>query len=357
MPLAGATSRFDTRISGFSTQIFRTTEPTNVSGTRFVGDTPAISNLREVVRRIAPRSSTVLIVGESGTGKEVLARTLHAESDRADGPFIPVNCGALPEHLAEAELFGYERGAFTGAVQSKPGLFEQAHGGTLFLDEITECAPALQVKLLRAIQEREIVRLGGIRRIRVNIRLIAASNRDLRKAVREGTLRMDLYYRLSVVELLVCPLRERKEDIPLLCEHFLRKYAEQNRSSLRTVSPAALQMMDEYNWPGNVRELENAIERATVLTVDEEELLPWHLPAEVREAGGDADEEHAVGDSFDLEAALQRVRRRYVSEALRRANGNKAEAARLLGISRRGLYNLLEGSNLPLVLATLATAA
>jgi two-component system response regulator HydG len=310
--------------------------------------------LRETVRRIAPKCSNVLILGESGTGKEVLARMIHSESARADGPFVAVNCGALPETLAEAELFGYERGAFTGAVKAKPGLFEQAHNGTLFLDEITECAPAMQVKLLRALQEREIQRLGGTRRIAVDVRVIAASNRDLEEAVRAGTLRKDLYYRLRVVELSLCPLRERKEDIPLLCEDFLRKHATRNGSSLRSVSLVALWAMEDYDWPGNVRELENAIERATVLAGEEdgEELLPSHLPPEIRNTRGTAEPDFVPGSKFDLEAALQRVRRRYITAALRIANGNKTEAARLLGISRRGLYNFLSESNIPLVFAT-----
>ncbi|HEV2147846.1 MAG TPA: sigma-54 dependent transcriptional regulator [Longimicrobiaceae bacterium] len=313
-------------------------------GPQFVGSSGWISELRELVRRVAPTSSTVLITGESGTGKEVLARVLHARSGRADRPFVAVNCGALPEHLIEAEFFGYEKGAFTGANRSRPGFFEQAQSGTLFLDEITECSPALQIKLLRAIQEREIQRLGGTRRIRVDVRIIAATNRPLEEALKQGTFREDLYYRLRVIEMHMAPLRERKMDLLHLCRHFLQKYGPRHESALRSVSPAALQALEMHTWPGNVRELENAIERATVLAPLEDgpELLPKHLPRDVRAAAGLAADLPAGGFHLDLESAIERLRRQYISEALRLTEGNKTEAARLLGISRRGLYHLLD---------------
>ena len=308
-----------------------------------VGCSRPIQELRRMIDLVAPTGTTVLITGETGTGKEVAARRIHAGSERAGRPFVAVNCAALPENLIESELFGYERGAFTGAAVSRPGYFEEASTGTLFLDEVADLPLPLQPKLLRALQEREVRRLGGTRTIGVDVRVIAASNTDLAQAVREGKLRPDLYYRLRVIELHLPALRDRKEDIPRLCEHFIARYSPSIRPPIRRVSPAAVEVMDAYAWPGNVRELENVIERALVLARldDGEELLPRHLPDEVRgELSPDA-ASVAEGGNLDLPGAVRRVRGHYLAEALRLTGGNKLEAARLLGISRRGLYDLL----------------
>ncbi len=308
-----------------------------------VGSSPQIVELRRMIELVAPTGTTVLITGETGTGKEVAARSIHARSDRSGRPFVAVNCATLPENLIESELFGYERGAFTGAAGSRPGYFEEANTGTLFLDEVGDLPLALQPKLLRALQEREVRRLGGTRSIRVDVRVIAATNSDLMRAVREGRFRPELYYRLHVVDLHLPTLRERKEDLPLLCEHFLARYRYVTRSPLRRVSPAAAEAMDSYAWPGNIRELENVIERAQVLArLDEDDaLLPRHLPEEVRGSYAPSDAPAAGGFALDLPSAIRRVRSHYLAEALRLTEGNKVQAARLLGISRRGLYDLL----------------
>ncbi|HEX6038509.1 sigma-54 dependent transcriptional regulator [Longimicrobium sp.] len=306
-----------------------------------VGGSRKMAELRQMIELVAPTASTVLITGETGTGKEVVARRIHALSERPGGPFVAVNCAALPESLIESELFGYERGAFTGAAGARPGYFEEANGGTLFLDEVAELPLALQPKLLRALQEREVRRLGAQRSVRVDVRVIAATNADPACAVRQGRLRSDLYYRLCIIELRLPPLRERKEDIPQLCEHFLGRCIPRTGSPLRRVGAAAVEAMDAYPWPGNVRELENVIERALVLARldDGDAVLPCHLPAEMRAHGPAADVD--PGCALDLPGAVRRVRRHYLAEALRLSGGNKVEAARILGISRRGLYDLL----------------
>ncbi len=298
--------------------------------------------------RTARARAPVLLTGETGTGKEVLARLIHARSSRAAGPFVAVNCGALPETLVESELFGHERGAFTGAVRTSPGLFEEAHGGTLFLDEVAELPCSAQTKLLRVVQESRVRRVGSNAERQVDVRVLAATNRPLQQALAEGALRQDLYYRLCVVELHLPALRDRREDLPVLAQHFLDRYARQYGSTLRRVSGAGLDVLDSYDWPGNVRELENVIERATVLAPPEDGklLLPKHLPPGIE---GHIGEMHGptVPDEFlHLEAAMQRLRIRYATEALRRTHGSKSQAARLLGISRRGIYYLLEQTGL-----------
>ena len=312
-----------------------------------VGSSPQLVELRRMVELVAPTRTSVLVTGDTGTGKEVAARRVHARSERADRPFVAVNCAALPETLIESELFGYERGAFTGAAGSRPGYFEEANTGTLFLDEVADLPLALQPQLLRALQERELRRLGSTRAIRVDVRVIAATNGDLALAVREGRFRPELYYRLRVIELRLPSLRERKEDLPTLCEHFLRRHAGATRSPLRHVSPAAAEAMDAYAWPGNIRELENVIERAQVLALLDEgdALLPHHLPDEVRGISPPAGT--VAASALDLPGALRRVRGHYLAEALRLAGGNKVKAARLLGISRRGLYDLLADADPP----------
>lgn len=324
--------------------------PPRPGGPDLVGRSSQIVELRRMVDLVAPTGTTILITGETGTGKEVAARRIHASSDRAARPFVALNCATLPENLIESELFGYERGAFTGATGSRPGYFEEASTGTLFLDEVGDLPLPLQPKLLRALQEREVRRLGGTRSVRVDVRVITATNGDLAREVRAGRFRPDLYYRLRIIELHLPALRERKEDLPLLCEHLLERYIPLTRSPLRRMSLAALEAMDAYSWPGNIRELENVIERALVLARldDGDTLLPCHLPDEVRGEVLHASHAAAEGGVLDLSGAVRRVRGRYLAEALRLSGGNKVEAARLLGISRRGLYDLLaEGGHPP----------
>lgn len=251
----------------------------------FIAESEAMRGVYETIRQVADSRATVLITGESGTGKEVVARLLHELSPRASGPFVAVSCAALPETLLESELFGYEKGAFTGAQGSKIGRFEAADGGTLFLDEIGDIPVSFQVKLLRVLQEREFERLGATKPTRVDVRLVTATNRDLHEAVEEGQFRLDLLYRLQVIEIHLPPLRERGEDVRILAEAFLERFSRENGRSLRFVGPEALVAIQRYAWPGNVRELENAMERAAVLaSTDEEVLLPRHLPASLQRA-------------------------------------------------------------------------
>ena len=308
-----------------------------------IGNSRAMQGLRRLGLRVAPRDATVFINGESGTGKEMFARFIHAHSRRADRPFVALNCAALPENLVESELFGHERGAFTGAVSARTGCFEAAHGGTLFLDEITEVGPAVQAKLLRALQEREIQRVGSSETRPVDVRIVVASSRNLAKALADGVLREDLYYRLNVVELNLPPLRKRKEDVALLCSHFLKKHGRSEDSPLRHLSLPALELLEAYDWPGNVRELENVIGRAIAIAAPDcgDTLHPADLPPAIRRDYGILDGE-SPERVLDLSAAILRVKRLLSAEALRAAKGNKMEAARLLGVSRRGFYNLLK---------------
>jgi DNA-binding NtrC family response regulator len=284
------------------------------------------------VERVAPTNSTVLLGGESGVGKDLIARAIHEKSRRASGPFLKINSTAIPENLLESELFGFEKGAFTGAAASKPGKFELADKGTLFLDEIGDVPPATQVKLLRVLQEREFERLGGTKTIKVDVRLIAATNRDLRAALEQGTFREDLYYRLNVVPIDIAPLRERKEDIPDLVNLFISRFAGDSGKSIEGISPEAMQILVNYHWPGNVRELQNIVERACALAkANMLETADIHLdvrPAKtISEAGG------FLPEGMTLEQWEDEM----VQEALRRANGNKSQAARLLGLSRNAL--------------------
>jgi two-component system response regulator HydG len=306
-------------------------------GRLMVGQSPAFRAMMDTLQQAAPSTATVLLVGESGTGKELAARALHDLSPRAKDPFIAVNCAALPESILEAELFGVERGAFTGAVARREGRFERAHGGTLFLDEVGEMSPSAQVKLLRALQEGEIERLGGTQTVKVNARVIAATNKDLRKEVSEGRFREDLFYRLNVVEIPIPPLASRSEDIPLLAEHFLRTYAAKNSKPLRGFSPAARELLESYAWPGNVRELQHAVERAVVLArgeVLESEDLPDGVRRGPRGAAG-----HVL---IPVGTPMEEVERRMIQETLRHTKGDKTLAARLLGIAARTIYRKLE---------------
>jgi transcriptional regulator with PAS, ATPase and Fis domain len=285
-----------------------------------------------LVERVAPTNATVLIGGESGVGKDLIARAIHEHSRRASGPFIKINSTAIPETLLESELFGYEKGAFSGATTSKPGKFELADKGTLFLDEIGDVPPPIQVKLLRVLQEREFERLGGTKTLKVDVRLIAATNRDLRAALEEGTFREDLYYRLNVVSIDIPPLREHKEDIPDLANFFLKKYAHESGNPPQGLTPQAMKLLMDFHWPGNVRELENIIQRSVTLSsaavLDVSDI---HLDSQTRRpVAGPA---HVLPEGVTLEQWEDET----IREALRRANGNKSQAARALGLSRNAL--------------------
>ena len=304
-----------------------------------VGTTPSMRDLFTLVEKVARSPSTVLVTGESGTGKELVARALHTHSDRASGPFIQINCGAIPESLFEAELFGYERGAFTGAVNTKLGRIELAQGGTLFLDEVGELPRDMQVKLLRALQDRRIERVGGVRSIDVDVRLVAATNIDLHKAVANGTFREDLYFRLNVVPIRLPALRERLEDIPLLAEHFLRRFNLRLGKSVQRVTPDALAALLEHPWPGNIRELENLMER-TVLLSDGDEIRLEDLTGLRGPIGPAAVEDDAL-DGLGLKeyvrVHLAKLERTRILRVLDAEDHNVTRAARRLGISRKSL--------------------
>ena len=301
----------------------------------FVGRSPKMLDVFETIRKIADSGSTVMITGESGTGKELVAQALHWESSRRDGRFVSVNCGAVPEALMESELFGHVKGAFTGAVANSEGLFAAADGGTLFLDEITEIPHTVQVKLLRAIQERQIRRVGDIKDIKVDVHLIAASNRDLGRAVADGLLREDLFYRLNVIPIHLPPLRDRREDIPLLVAYFIKKLSREVGRTVRGVAPETLAVLENYHWPGNVRELENVIERAIVLG-SSELLDPDALPNSLRQPRDRDDVPLELpAEGIDLEATLDRIEHRYMQLALERVGGVQTRAAELLRVSFR----------------------
>ena len=300
-----------------------------------IGASPAMQEVFETIRQAAPTRATVLIQGESGTGKELVARALHQCSPRRDGPFVPVHCAALAPTLLESELFGHEKGAFTGAVERRRGRFELADGGTLFLDEIGEIDAALQVKILRVLEERQFERVGGSETIRVDVRLVAATNRDLRARVAEGTFREDLFYRLYVVNLTLPPLRERDGDVVLLAQHYLQTLAAENGKKPFAISPEAMDVLQAYPWPGNVRELRNVIERMVVLGTGPR-LTAADLPAAVRDGG-------AGGLAIASRAGrvLRDAERQLITEALRRHKNNRTQAAQDLGISRRTLHRKL----------------
>jgi DNA-binding NtrC family response regulator len=303
---------------------------------RPVGKNRAFLEVLRLAETVAPTDSTVLITGESGTGKEILARYIHSLSEREDGPFVSINCGALPESLLESELFGHMKGSFTGAVRDKEGLLVAACGGTLFLDEVGEMSPALQVKMLRALQEREVVPVGATEPIAIDVRIIAATNRDLEHEVRRGSFRSDLYYRLNVITLHLPPLRERPGDIPLLAEHFLKGLAERNGGEPLRLSEAAMERLQRYDWPGNVRELENALERAAVLTRGRE-IDVDALPARIVEPPPPA----LVADRPPVNPTLDLIERAYILWVLQAEGGNKARAAEVLGIDPSTLYRKL----------------
>jgi len=313
---------------------------------RVIGVSQAMVSLFEMVRAIAPTSSTVLITGESGSGKELVARAVHGLSGRAEGPFVSINCGALPDTLLESELFGYVKGAFTDAHQNKKGLFEAAQRGTLFLDEVGETSPPMQVKLLRALQERRIRRLGGTDEIDVDVRLISATNVPLESLIRERRFREDLFYRLQVIPIRTPPLRERREDIPLLAEHFRKRFSQEMGKSLLKISDAAMEILVRHAWPGNVRELENVVERAVALETTEA-ILPERLPESLRGGGAHAAPAGELGDGFNLDDYIRAIEGRFLTEALRKSGGGRGEAARLLGVSVRSLRYLMKKHAVP----------
>ena len=311
-----------------------------------VGQSPSLRATLDVIRQAAPSSATVLLLGESGTGKELYARALHEHSPRAAGPFVPINCAAIPETILESELFGYERGAFTGAVQRKEGRIERGQGGTLFLDEVGELTPAVQVKLLRFLQEGEIERLGGTGAIKVDARVVAATNQHLSARVREGKFREDLFYRLNVIQVVLPPLRDRVEDVPLLADHFIARYAAKNGKPIRGLTREALAALESYPWPGNVRELEHAIERAVVLSQGAEIGLD-DLPESVRSspparATGAAGALEGRTLTVPLGTTMDEIELRVIRETLRQTKGDKNLAAQLLGIAARTIYRKLE---------------
>ncbi len=304
-----------------------------------IGASPALREIFSLIKRIAHGKSSVLITGESGTGKEVVARTIHYHGPRADKPFLPINCTAIPEGLLESELFGHVRGAFTGAHTTKRGLFEKASGGTLFLDEIGDMGVALQGKLLRVLQDQEIRPVGGTSSLKVDVRIIAATNKEIAAEIEEGRFREDLYYRLNVIPLHIPPLRERPEDIPLLAEAFVRRHGEGRR---RYLTPEALERLQGLPWKGNARELENAIERALALS-DAEEIGPEDLPFGPRESGGEqAGAAALLRGAVERRLTLRELDERYTEEILKVTGGNKVQAARILGIDRKTLYRRAE---------------
>jgi two-component system response regulator PilR (NtrC family) len=312
---------------------------------RIVATSPPMAAVMAMVRSVAATSSTVLITGESGTGKELVAQAIHSLSPRSDSPFVSINCGALPETLLESELFGHVRGAFTDAHQNKKGLFEAAHRGTLFLDEVGEMPPSMQVKLLRALQERTVRRVGGTEEIEVDVRLIAATNRRLEDLVEQKRLREDLFYRLNVIPIRLPPLRDRREDIPILAQHFLERFAREGGKALTGISAEAMRRLVAQPWPGNVRELENVIERAVALeTMDA--IQPERLPEALAQVPRD-DAAVKLGEGFNLDEHLNRIEKDLVAGALAEALGDRSRACALLGVTPRSLRYLIRKHALP----------
>jgi len=310
-----------------------------------IGHSPAMQQVFSRLEKIVHTDSTILILGDSGTGKELVARAIHFNGTRRNKPFIAINCGAIPAELLESELFGHVRGAFTGAVADKPGKFELADGGTVFLDEIGTMPAHLQMKLLRVLQEQEIERVGGSRRIKLNVRVISATNANLEADVKEGRFREDLYYRLNVIPILLPPLKERREDIPLLVRHFLQKSCQEMQRKLMSVSPAAMHALEDYDWPGNVREMENVIERSVALT-DGEQIERKDLPPDI---AGSSDElpngrlaPRVTEAGIDMPATVAELEREMIRDALSLGKGVKARAAALLGINRTTLVEKIK---------------
>jgi DNA-binding NtrC family response regulator len=297
-----------------------------------IGKSRKMQEIFSLIEKVAPSNSTVIIYGGSGTGKELVAKAIHYHSPRTEKPFLPFNCGAIPETLVESELFGHTKGAFTGAVQAKRGLFEEANGGTLFLDEISNILPSVQVKLLRVLQEKEVMRVGSTERTKIDVRMIAATNEDLEANVKNGKFREDLYYRLHVFPIFLPDLKDRKEDIPLLAYHFLDVYAKETQKQIKAISKEAMNLLLEYHWPGNVRELENSIERG-VIVADEDTLTVKDFPYHLRESRADLIKKGAQGQK-----SLDDIKDEYITEILKETGGNKRLAADILKVNPRTLY-------------------
>lgn len=309
-----------------------------------VGRSPAMQRVFEMIVRVAGTKTTVLISGESGTGKEMVAKAIHARSGQSEGPFLPINCGAIPEDLIESELFGHVKGSFTGAMRDKEGLFQAARGGTVFLDEIGELPLNMQVKLLRVLQEKTVKRVGGVREEPIDCRIVAASNRHLRQMVEDGTFREDLYYRLNVIQLDLPGLRERREDIPLLVDHFLAKYSSEQNKQFQGVSAEAMKILLNYNYPGNVRELENIVERLVTLEAGDwltRDGLPYHMMQE-QSFNQLAEDMEIPDEGLDLEGMVERLERNLLLKALLKSRGVRKNAAELLGISFRSIRYRLD---------------
>jgi two-component system response regulator PilR (NtrC family) len=316
----------------------------------FIGKSEPMQKVFSLIRQVADTNSTVLITGESGTGKELVAKAVHFSSPRKSGPFVTVNCGALPETLLESELFGYMKGAFTGAISNKQGLFEAANGGSIFLDEISATTLTLQIKLLRVLQEREFMRVGGTAPIKINVHVIAASNKDLGAEIAKGTFREDLYYRLNVIPIHLPPLRERREDIPLLADFFLNKFGriDGERKRIKRIDPEALKVLMSHNWPGNVRELENTIERLVIMTPDDTIHLE-HISDIIKSIHPSSDviPSDIPDEGLNMEEILENAERTLLRKALEKAGGVKTEAARLLGLSFRSFRHRLQKYETP----------
>jgi len=314
-----------------------------------LGRNPAMENLRQLIRKVARTQATVLIQGESGTGKELVARALYRESSRANAPFIRVNCAAIPENLIESEFFGHERGAFTGALNKREGRFELAHGGTILLDEISEISPSVQAKLLRVLQERELERVGGNRTIKVDVRVIATTNRNLESSVEKKEFRQDLFFRLNVVPVRVPPLRDHREDVPFLAEEFMRRFGRKHGIHIKGFTDGAVQLLKNHSWPGNVRELQNVVERAVILCSENGMLEPEHLGLGLSEpaaslAANPAENQEVPGQPNGM-PTLAELEKRHIFAALDRCKGNRTHAAKLLDVSIRTLRNKLHEYN------------
>ncbi len=309
----------------------------------FVGDSPQMHKVFRTIEKVADSDSTILIFGESGTGKELVAKAIHYHSSRRDKPLIPVNCGAIPEELLESELFGHEKGAFTHAIRTRIGRFEMANGGTIFLDEIAEMSPQLQVKLLRVLQEQEFERLGGMRTIKCDVRIIAATNKDLEKAVKKGTFREDLYYRLKVIPIQIPPLRERRGDIPLLVHHFLEQMNKAKKKKIRGISKEAMEILEAYDWPGNVRELENVIERMVILA-ESDYLTVEDLPERIARTRVSLKPEASVipDEGVSLSHAVSEYEKKLIISALEKTGWVKNRAAKLLKMNRTTLVEKIK---------------
>ncbi|MBW2148954.1 MAG: sigma-54-dependent Fis family transcriptional regulator [Deltaproteobacteria bacterium] len=311
-----------------------------------IGKSKSMKSVFKMIEKIAPTDSTVLIIGESGTGKELVAKSIHSNSDRKNQPFVPVNCGAIPESLLESELFGHEKGAFTGAVKARTGRFEKAHRGTIFLDEVGDMSPLLQTKLLRVLQEREFERIGGTKSIRVDIRIIAATHRNLEEEIQKGNFREDLYYRLNVIPIIIPPLRERKSDIPLLIQHFLQRFNGASSRKIKGISNEALKILVEYHWPGNVRELENLIERFVILA-DESEISKKDLPEKMlHHAREGTTKKRPSKTEIDLNTTVSQFERELIMQALNKTHWVKNRAAGLLHLKRTTLVEKMKRNNI-----------